>query len=455
MKKLTIVFLSALSFSIASKAQTISTIAGIYFHGYSGDGGPATDAELELPSGINVDDSGNVFIADPYAWSVRKIFASNGIIITAIGNGTAGYSGDGGQATAAELDGTSKITFDTSGNMYIVDNSLIRKVILSTGVINTVAGGYYSHNYGDGGPATDARIGFSGVAVDDSGNIYIADGKDNTIRKVTASNGIITTIAGIPGYNGYSGDGGPATAAELYGPIGIALDKSGYIYVADAQNVVIRKIDLSTGIISTVAGNHNGGYSGDGGSATSAELRNPLDVCLDAQGNFYISDDGNSVVRMVNGTTGIITTVAGIGSGGYSGDGGLATLAELNSPTGVHIDPLGNLYITDDGNANVRKVSSITTAVNKVMSESSDVSVYPNPTNGLFTISLSHANIFSARQTIIVYNVLGQPILTETIHYPQNDKVINLSNQPNGVYFYRVVTQFGNLIGEGKLIISR
>jgi hypothetical protein len=346
----------------------ITTVAGGGTNGL-GDGGPATNAELANPGGVAVDASGNLFIADVYNNRIREV-GTNGIIITVAGNGTAGYSGDGGAATNAELYNPVAVAVDASANLFIADlgNNVILEVG-TNGIITTVAGdggfragagvGGYS---GDGGPATNAELSDpSGVAVDASGNLFIADYHNQRIRKV-GTNGIITTVAGN-GIGGYSGDGGPATNAELTTPSGVAVDASGNLFIADWNNNVIREVGTN-GIITTVAGNGYvnpntgfGGYSGDGGTATNAELANPGGVAVGASGNLFIADTYNNAIRKV-GTDGIITTVAGNGTGGYSGDGGAATNAALDLPTGVAVDSSGNLFIADSSNARIREVGA-------------------------------------------------------------------------------------------------
>ena len=341
-------------------------------------GSAATSADLDSPSGVAVDASGNIYIADQQNNRIRKVDTS-GTITTVAGNGTAGYSGDGGPATSAELDSPSGMVVDSSGNLYIADslNSVIRKVSPS-GAITTVAGNGYNRlgtgqpgfndgGYsGDGGPATSAELNNPyAVAVDASGNIYIADTYNRRIRKVDAS-GTITTVAGN-GYEGsgdlggYSGDGGPATSAELAQPFGVAVDNTGNIYIdaggnlyiADTNNHRIRRVDAS-GVITTVVG---GGIS--------SGVSSPAGVAVDAAGNLYIADMGNQCIRKVD-ATGALTTVAGsIGNPGYSGDGGSATAAELNFPFGVAVDASGNIIIADRDNSRIREVkasSSIATS---------------------------------------------------------------------------------------------
>lgn len=333
----------------------IYTVGGTGTYGYNGDGIPATAAELNGPYGVAIDASGNIYIADCSNNRVRKVNTS-GIISTIVGTGSHGYSGDGGPATAAELHFPQGVAVDASGNVYIsdYDNQCIRKVNTS-GIISTYAGNGIAGLSGDGGPATAAEIDNPyGLAVDDSGNLYIAT--TDRIRKVNTK-GIISTFAGST--IGYSGDGGPATSAEMYNPEGVAVDASGNVYIADYLGNRIRKVNTS-GIISTYAGNgfdagfnDGGGYSGDGGPATSAELFNPTDVVVDGSGNVYIADAGNSRIRMVN-ISGIISTYAGNGTSGYSGDGGPATAAKIIFPQGLGLDGSGNLYIAD--NNRIRKV---------------------------------------------------------------------------------------------------
>ena len=382
-----------------SAAGIITTVAGNGTLGYSGDGGPATRAQLNWAFGVALDASGNLYIADMYNHRVRKVSAV-GIITTVAGNGSFGYSGDGGPATSAQLNEPDGVAVDTSGNLYIADfeNGRVRKVS-AAGLITTVAGGGSSYP-GDGGPATNAAVAPEGVAVDASGNLYIADGNgritkvspagtittvaggagsdvpygvvavdpsgnlyianDDQILRVSEA-GIVTTLSGS-GSCCYSGDGGPATNARLSYLFGLALDGSGNVYIADTGDGLVHKVSAA-GIISTVAGGGSS-YPGDGGPATSTQLGGPSGVAVDAGGNLYFADYCDNRVRKVS-AAGIITTVAGNGSPGYSGDGGPATSAQLNNPNGVAVDASGNLYIADTGNNRIRKVSAagIITAV--------------------------------------------------------------------------------------------
>jgi sugar lactone lactonase YvrE len=338
----------------------IITIAGTGTSGYGGDGGPATSAPVSYPHGVAVDGSGNIFIADTNNNRVREIVKATGTIITVAGTGTRGFSGDGGPATAAWLNGPYGVAVDSSGNLFIGDsnNQRVREVVAATGNIITIAGtGIYGMS-GDGGPATSAQL-FdpSGVAVDASGNLFIGDYGNERIRELVAATGNLITIAGN-GTQGYSGDGGPATAAKLSGPFGVTVDANGNVFFADAYNNRIREIVKATGTIITVAGTGTAGFSGDGGPATSAQLNGAAWLALDAAGNLIISDDSNQRIREVSQATGIITTIAGIGTYGYSGDGGPATGAQLQFPKGVAVDASGNVIFTDQNNNRIREILS-------------------------------------------------------------------------------------------------
>jgi uncharacterized protein (TIGR03437 family) len=331
---------------------TISSIAGNGLFKTPTDGVPGTASFLSTPAGIGLDRAGNLYIADLRNQRIRKL-TPTGIITTVAGNGIAGFSGDGGPATAASLrlDVTSGVAVDEGGNLCIADtgNSRIRKVD-PAGIITTFAGG--GGSLGDGGPATRAAFnGPFGVAVDATGNLYITDWGNNRIRKVSPG-GIISTVVGN-GIPGFSGDGGSATTASLNYPRGVAVDSAGNIYIADTSNNRIRKVDPS-GIITTVAGNGVGGFSGDGGPATEASLY-ALAVALDKAGALYVATEWAHRIRRLT-PDGRITTVAGNGSGTYSGDGGTSTGASLCGPRGVAVDAAGNVYISDSENDRIRKV---------------------------------------------------------------------------------------------------
>ncbi len=333
-------------------AQIIATYAGSGTSGYSGDGGQATAAEMNASRGVVFDAFGNLYIASGGNNRIRKVNTS-GIISTFAGNGAGGSAGDGGQATAAEINTPYDVTTDAAGNVYIVETNgyRIRKVNTS-GIISTVAGNGHNGYTGDGGQATAAEIDEPlGVAVDASGNVYIAI-LGTRVRLVNTS-GVISTLAGN-GTAGFSGDGGQATAAEINQIYGLCLDASGNVYIADVNNRRVRKVNTS-GVISTFAGNGNAGNAGNGGQATAAEVYAPTGLKADASGNIYITDELEARVRKVN-TSGVISAVAGVNNEGYSGDGGQATVAELNNPYKIAFDNSGNLYIGDEANNRVRVV---------------------------------------------------------------------------------------------------
>lgn len=327
--------------------------------GYSGDGGPATSAELFSPIAVALDKAGNLFIADVNNFCVRKVTAATGVITTAAGTCTVnGYSGDGGLATNAEFSFPASVAVDVAGNLFISDtwNYVIRKVEAATGVITTVAGDGTQGYSGDGGLATNAQLGRPlGIAVDGNGNFYIADAYSNTVRKVNASTGVISTVAGGVQGTYPTGDGGAATDASLYLPEAVAVDSSGNLFILDQNNAVVRKVTAATGIITTVAGNNTWGFSGDGGPATNAQISGAFSIAVDSSGNLYIADTFNYRIRKVT-SAGIITTIAGNGTEGFSGDGGPATSAALDTPQGVAIDSTGVVYVADTQSNRVRKV---------------------------------------------------------------------------------------------------
>jgi uncharacterized protein (TIGR03437 family) len=336
-----------------SASGIITTVAG-GGTANPGNGGPAASAQLYSPAGIAVDASGDLFFADSYAQVIRKVSAG-GIVTTVAGNGTSGFSGDGGPAASAQLCNPEGVALDAAGDLFIADacNNRIRKV--SGGIIATVAGNGAPAFTGDGGPAAYASL-YSpqAVAVDTSGNLYIADYGNNRVRRV-AANGLIATFAGDGG-GGFFGDGGPAIAASLNEPEGVAVDAAGNVFIADAYNNRVRKVAVN-GVIATVAGNGNFDFSGDGGPAVWASLNQPYGVAVDAAGDLFLADRSNNRVRKVS-ANGVIATVAGNGTGISFGDGGQAVLASLDQPCGLAVDASGNLFIADSGNGQIRKVSA-------------------------------------------------------------------------------------------------
>jgi sugar lactone lactonase YvrE len=328
----------------------ISTFAGNSGYGFAGDGGPALSAQLAAPRGICLDSGGNLYLADRWNNRVRKIAGNN--ISTIAGNGLANFGGDGGPASSAQLSYPDGVAVDNAGNVYISDllNNRVR-MVTSTGTISTFAGNGVPGFGGDGGAAAGAQLNQpAGLAVDSSGNLYIADSNNAVIRKVTPQ-GVISTVAGTGGTEGYSGDGGAATKATLMAPLGVALDGAGNLYIADYYGW-IREVNASTGVITTLAGNGSNGYTGDGGPATAAQFYNPIAVAVDSSGNVYVADSGNGAVRMIaNGT---ISTIAGNGTLSYTGDGGPASLAQFSAISSIGVDAQGNLYVADTNNNAIR-----------------------------------------------------------------------------------------------------
>ena len=362
------------------------------------------------------------------------------IITTVAGNGTAAYFGDGGLATAAELNLTSGVALDKNGNLYIADNlnSRIRKVDAISGVITTIAGTGTPGYNGDGIMATTAELYQPAtVVVDNAGNIYIADVNNQRVRKINTS-GIISTIAGT-GTAGYNGDGIMATSAKLHNPNTIALDTSGNIYISDYYNNEVRKVTVSTGIISAIAGNGTAAFYGDGGLATAAELNYPSGVALDSKQNIYISDYSNNRIREIKASTGIINTVAGNGTPGYSGDGGIATAAELNNPWDIVVGN-GGFYIADYENNRVRKVTMSTTGAEEILN-GINITVYPNPVSQNLTIQVDGA---PQKINFTIFNTIGQQVLEQF----SNQKTTNISvaNLSPGIYFLKIQDQDGSVL---------
>jgi len=351
--------------AFTTHAQVINTYAGnsSISPGWSGDGGPATAAAMNVVYSVAVDNSGNLYIGEAN-YRIRKVTPS-GIISTVAGNGSPGYTGDGGPATAASIGTPAYLAVDGMGNIYIAQNAshVIRKVS-AAGIITTFAGNGSPMYSGDGGLAVAAGIGMaSGIAADNMGNVFFTD-YAGSVRKIDVT-GIITRVAGN-GTMGYSGDGGPATAAQLYGPAGLTVSGTD-LYIADEGNHVIRKVNAA-GVITTVAGDGatattgtmGGTYHGDGGPATAAGLNGPIGVAVNsATGDMFISDRNNHRIRKVD-AAGTITTYAGNGTGGYSGDGGPANsvFTSINWQWGIALDGAGRLYIADELNYVVRRVDT-------------------------------------------------------------------------------------------------
>ncbi len=406
-----------------ASAQIINTVAGTSASGFAGDGGTATNANLFFIYDVAIDASGNMYIVDNNNNRIRKVTPS-GIITTIAGNGSMGYSGDGGAATAAKLNSPSGVAVDGAGNVYIADanNAVVRKVNTS-GIISTFAGTGVGGFNGEGGQATAARFRVPrDVAVDNRGNVYIADYYNFRIRRVNAA-GIVRTVAGTS-TGGYAGDGGQATAAKMRNPTSVDYDsKRRRLYIADYFNNCIRMVD-STGIITTVAGTDSAGYAGNGGPATAALFDAPVNVTVDTAGDLYISDHNNFEVRKVDMTTRIISCVAGNHTTGYSGDGGLATAAQLGV-AGICFDALNNLYMCSY--SNIRKVDA-------------RLSVIGGPSIFCQGTGITHTNSFtggtwSSSAPGVAYTAGGSGIV-----YGLSGGTATITYRPPGVYATYAIT---------------
>ncbi|MDH4227569.1 MAG: hypothetical protein OEV59_07460 [Deltaproteobacteria bacterium] len=337
------VVLGASSVALAVECN-VSTFAGNGVTAYSGDGGSSASAQIANPEGLAVDSSGNVFIADTANNRVRKVDAVTGVISTVAGNGTSGYSGDGGQAVNAQIFYPYDVVVDISGNLYIADygNKKVRKVDTS-GAISTLNSGTFN--------------GFD-LALDASKDIYMT--RDYNIYKLTVATNALTNFAGN-GTWGYSGDAGAAVSAQLFYPDGLVFDKSGNMIFADKVNNVVRRIDGASGVITTIAGTGAQGFSGDGGAAAAATLNWPSGVAVDGQGHLYIADTVNNRIRLVNAFTGVISTIAGTGTFGNNGSSGPGSTFQIAYPKDVVLDGAGNIYIADFSNSRILKAVCVDT----------------------------------------------------------------------------------------------
>jgi streptogramin lyase len=339
-------------------APSIYAVVGTGKRGYSGDGGPAMKAELRDPFDVALDRAGNLFFSDTMNHCVRRVDAQTNVITTVAGNGKKGYSGDGGPATEATMNEPYGIALDADGNLYIVDrlNACVRRVDAKSKAIRTIVGTGQAGFGGDGGPGEKAQLKEpNGIALDGRGKLYIADVRDQRVRVLYLNIGIITTFCGN-GDKKEAGDGGPYRQASLFGPRAVAVGPDGSVYICEREGNAVRRVNLVTGIIERVAGTGAADYTGDGGPALKATFRGPKEVKVDPAGNIFVVDTENHAIRRINATTGIIQTVAGSGTAGSSGGGGPATAAKLNRPHGVCIAPDGGLYIGDTLNYRIRRV---------------------------------------------------------------------------------------------------
>jgi sugar lactone lactonase YvrE len=419
------------------KGQIIITIAGTGANSNNGDGGQASVANINNPTWGVIDKFGNYYICSGLGHKIRKIDI-NGIITTVAGTGVGGYNGDGGMADTSQIKLPGSVAVDSMGNVFIADisNHRVRKVDIASGIITTIAGTGISGFNGDNIMASSAQLySPNDICFDKLGNLYISDAGNYRVRKISPS-GIITTAIG-DGIAGNSGDGGLATNARINSSRSIAVDANNNLYVVNqgvgALNV--RKVLVTTGIINTVAGSGSSTYNGDNIPATSANM-GPVRIAFDNYGFMYITDNWNDRIRKVD-ASGNISTVAGIGTMGYSGDGGLATLAEINSPSGIAFDSCNNLYITEIQVGRIRKVAFNPTCLPVNVQEHTPISfnLYPNPANTNLTITGTHL------QNISITNTLGQ-----IVHWQKasaEKTVVDISSLNAGIYFVTVTDAQG------------
>jgi len=390
----------------ATARGMITTIAGTGIRGYSGNGKPAERARVAWPSSVATDIGGNVFVCEPDNQVVRRVDLVPETMRLIAGSHAEGYSGDGFAATNARLSFPGAVFVDSRRHVWISDsgNMRIRKVDAGTGDIRTVAGKSGRGFSGDGGPATSAFLDTPGaLTVDDEGNLYFFDTNNNRIRRVDGRTGVIYTVVGT-GEAGFNGDGGAARETQIRGVGGLALDEAGNLYFSDSGNDRVRRVDADTDIVTTVAGTGEGGFDGDGGLAIEAQLQNPQGIALDVDGSILVADRGNNRVRRVDAETGVITTVAGNGERGYSGDGGPAVDARLNEPNAVALDGAGVLYIADTLNHAIRAVPGIGAASEGIPRPVVTGASYEKP-----TLAIEGTGLFAFPGTVVRVN--GRAIL--------------------------------------------
>jgi len=429
-----------LLWQVTVQAQIISTIAGTGYAGFYGEGIPATDANIMGVRGMAIDKDGNLYIVDASNYRIRKISTDG--IITTIAGGNPIFSGDGGVATNAGMI-PHGITLDDEGNIYISGDNRVRKISTS-GIITTIAGtGEHDYN-GDNIPATAAKIwGPNGMVFDKYGNLYIADVGNSRVRKVSTS-GIITTIAGT-GVEGYNGDNILAVDAQIGKPSGLAIDNFDRLYIGDQVNNRIRRVNKD-GVIQTIAGVGLSGVLGDNISATEARIRSIRGIVIDKYQNIYFSDAVDHKVRKI-GSDGIITTVAGTGTVGFSGDGGNAVLARMIGPHGLALNKWGGLYIADFGNKRIRYVGNVVSVAEQGI-KNNNTEVYPNPNNGRFYVEIPEG--VKGVAEMVIMDVGGRVVGAYSGVGGERVEV-DLQVAP-GVYMYQITTAAATQTG--KVVIG-
>ena len=438
---------SLFSVTLLAQGGIITTIAGNGVTQYIGDGWPATSYSLAEPMGICVDKFGTVYVSDNADSRIRKINIQDTLFTICGNSGLPGYLGDNGPDTSASCKNPTSLCFDTAGNLLIADqlNHVIRKINLATSVITTICGVGFPGSTGDNGPASAARLNQpTGICCDKQGNIFIADRLNHVIRRIDAGTNVITTIAGNHN-SGYFGDNGPATLGKLAYPTSVTFDNSGNLFIADYGNSRIRKVNTTSGIITTIAGNNLSILAGNNGPASAASLNRPSVVYMSKHGVLYISDYGNDQVRTIN-QEGIINAFAGTGGTGYTGDGGPATAARIYGPQGIFVDDSEYVYFADATNSVIRKVSPLPTGIHDI-DNLSGLKIYPNPSHGLIQVQIT--DIYED-VSLTITNIIGRIIFESKINNQYTN--IDLSKEPPGIYYVQLKTIHGRMTQ--KLIIN-
>jgi hypothetical protein len=439
----------------SANAQTITTIVGTGTAGFSGDWGPPLLAEINTTNalcfGAAGSDNGSLYLVDQINERIRAVkLGLGGVIYTVAGNGIEDYCGDSLHATAECINWPGGVACDAHGNVYIGDynNQRIRKVDVF-GYIHTIAGTGIPGFSGDGGPASAAQFyNPYNVVVDQIGNLFIADQYNHRIRKIDTA-GIITTVAGN-GTPAWSGDGGQATNASLSYPNYVHIDALDRLYITDNGNHIIRRVDTN-GVITTVAGNGTGGFSGDGGPATNAQLKYPTGASVDHYGNLIIADAFNYRIRKVDAVTHHISTIAGTGVSGSTGDGGPATAATLNYPMDIAFDNANNIYFPDYYNNKIRMISAPESVATPAIQ--THCFIQPNPSNGTFEVNWS--NLEPGQVSVQVFDLLGRQIAMNELQTQGATGSVKfaLESASDGIYVVRLSNL--DIVWEGKVSIRR
>jgi len=410
-------------------AQVVTTLAGTPMAGNTN--GPGTEAHFNSPYGVVADGKGNLFVADYNNNEIRKIVISSGVVSTFAGSTKPGFAE--GIGTAASFNGPAGITTDGNGNLYVADlgNAAIRKVVISTGEVTTIAG-FGSTGSSDGVGTAASFYHPSAVATDGDGNLYVSDSYNNEIRKIVISSGLVTTLAGTVAGGHADGKG---TAAGFNIPRGIAMDGNGNLYVADFDNNEIRKVVVSTGVVTTLAGSIIAG-SADG-TGTEARFNYPVGVTIDASGNLYVGDENNNEIRKIVISTGVVTTLAGSTIAGATD--GARTAARFDYPSGITIDENGNLYVADMSNNEIRKVTSPIMSMAQFSVQNTQLTIYPYHTNQMVYVKLPEP--LQCATSIKVLDIMDKEVMNVNSTVCDDKEVsMDISGLAQGIYFIRVTS---------------